>query len=194
MHKVLRSRNNAHSTGEKQVETMSEAVTSKVSFERERGVYAIQVTRDVAHAVIHVGESDRTRQIVHVFRILARADVPVFLIKHHRTAITLALAGTLLPRAESVLSESGISFRTRRDMALVTVRAAQMRELSGIMVAIADALAEAGATLFDTGDSHNSVQCLIDAERTSQAVESLCRTFHLEPGAVREYSVEEAAE
>jgi hypothetical protein len=54
------------------------------------------------------------------------------------------------------------------------------------MAAIADSLYAAGARLHETGDSHNSVLCLIAEERVSGAVRELCATFHLAVEAVRE--------
>src|SRR5262245_2348502 len=160
----------------------SENRASNVSFERERGVYALQVTRDVAHAVISVGDdSQRSLRILQVFRVLADADVPVFLIKMHRTAVTLAFSGSDLDRAQKALADAGLKAETRRDLALIAVRAASMREMHGVMVEIADAVYTAGARLYEIGDSHNSVQCLIQAERVPQAVEALQKTFHLDP-------------
>jgi aspartate kinase len=162
-----------------------------VSFERERGVYAIHVTRDVAHAVISVGdEALRANRILEVFKILSDADIPVFLIKMHRTAVTLALGGTDVARVEAALTQAGLKAKMRRDLALVAVRAASMRDLSGVMVAIADALYEAGARLYGTGDSHNSVLCLIEGNRVPEAVRALCRTFRLDVTGVLESSLE----
>src|SRR5438309_6144171 len=99
--------------------------SSNVSFERERGVNGLRVTRDVARAIVEVGEEPgRTGRILQVFRTLADADVPVFLIKMHRSAVTLALAGTDLEGARVALEAADMSVTTRRDLAIVAVRAA----------------------------------------------------------------------
>jgi hypothetical protein len=55
-----------------------------------------------------------------------------------------------------------------------------------VMVEIADAIADAGAHLFETGDSHNSVQCLVEGDKTAASVDRLCEKFHLDANAVRE--------
>jgi aspartate kinase len=168
----------------------SETNASNVSFERERGVYALQITRDVAHAVISVGDDlQRSSRILQVFRVLADADVPVFLIKMHRTAVTLAFSGADLVDAEQSLARAGLKAETRRDLALIAVRATSMRDLHGVMVEIADAVYTAGARLYEIGDSHNSVQCLIQADRVPQAVAALQQTFHLDPNEVSESHV-----
>lgn len=170
---------------------MSEDGASKVSFERERGVYALHVLQDVAHAVISFGDDSlRTGRIQQVLRVLAEANVPVFLVKLHRTAVTLAFAEADRERAESVLAQTSLKTTVRRDLALLTVRAATMRELHGIMVEIADALYEADAHIYEYGESHNSVQSLIDGNRVEVAVEKLCRLFHLKPAAVQHFRME----
>ena len=166
------------------------AKSPHVSFERERGVYAVDVTRDVAHAVVSVEDDDlRSSRINHVFQVLANADIPIFLIKMHRTAIAFALAGGHLAQAEAELAEHGASPVVRRDLAIVTVRAASMRELHTVIVDITDSLYDANARLYEMGDSHNSVQCLIETHRVDAVVEALCKTFQLETDAVRHMSV-----
>lgn len=168
--------------------------SSNVSFERERGVYAIDVTRDVAHVVAAVSDGpERTGSISRLLHELSDAEVPIFLIKLHRKAVTFALAGEHVDRTEHALRQADIRATMRRDLAIVAIRASSMRDLSGVMSQIADALFEAGARLYETGDSHNSVQCLIEDGRVSAAIDRLCDTFHLDSAAVRDYRIEAAA-
>jgi len=168
----------------------SENQAPNVSFERERGVHAIQITRDVAHAdVMLEDDSLRPARILQVFRVLADSNVPIFLTKLHRAAVTFAFVGADLPRVEAALKTVGVQSSARRDLALISVRAASMRDLSGIMSAIADALFAAGARLFETGDSHNSVVCLIESSHVDEAVRQLRATFHLQKTDVQEQSL-----
>jgi|GEM_PF-684906 len=161
-----------------------------VSFERERGVYALEIMRGVAHAVIEVGEdAGRNGRILRVFSTLASAGVPVFLVKMHRTAVTLAFTGADCDKALAALSSNGLKVDIRQKLSLVIVRAASMRDLHGVMVAIADSLFAAGARLHETGDSHNSVQCLIDESRAAEAERELCARFDLPPEAVHHFDV-----
>src|SRR5579872_6498746 len=63
-----------------------------VSFERERGVYQILVTPDLAHVVVTVGaDSERSSRVLRVFRTLADENIPLFLIKLHRTAVSFVV-------------------------------------------------------------------------------------------------------
>jgi aspartokinase len=170
---------------------MTEFGTPKVSFERGRGVYALQVLHDLAHAVIGFGDDPlRTSRIQQALRVLSEANVPVFLVKLHRTAVTLAFAEVDRQRAEAVLAATNLKTTMRRDLALLTVRAATMRELHGVMVEIADALYEAGAHVYEMGDSHNSVQCLIDGARVDDALRKLRATFQLGPESVQHSRME----
>jgi aspartate kinase len=164
---------------------------SNVSFERERGVYAIQVTYDVAHAVVSIDvDAGRSEAILRIFQALTNAGVPIFLIKLHRTAVSFALTGADVSRAEATFETAGFVGRTRRDLAMVVVKAASMRDVAGIMVDIADALYDAGARLYGTGDSHDSVQCLIEAQRVEAVIEQLRVKFGLEAEAVEEHSLD----
>jgi aspartate kinase len=143
------------------------------------------VQRDLAHAVVPVGSDEggdqsRTGRILHVLRTVADQSVPIFLIKLHRGAITFALESAHVPRLESCLGAEGYDFKVRHDLVLLTILASSMRDLTGVMVQIADALSQAGARLFGVGDSHNSVQCLIDGEHVESALAQLQEVFALE--------------
>src|SRR4051794_8601742 len=147
-----------------------ESNSAKISFERERGVSGLTVMRDVAHLVVYTGDDPgRTDRILQVFRFLADINVPVFLIKMHRTRLTMAMAGRDLARAHQALEPTEMRLSTRRDLALVAIRAASMRELHGVIIMIADALFEAGAQIFEIGDSHDSVQCLLEGAKIADA-------------------------
>jgi aspartate kinase len=151
-----------------------------ISFERERGVYDVRVTSQLAHVVVSVGsEDDRIERMQRVFRTLADQDIPIFLIKLHRSAVTFAVNEDLVPRLEQCLKDVAIGCRSRRNLALITVIASSMRDLTGVMVSIADSLQASKAKLFGTGDSHNSVQCLIDGDHVDASLKQLRSTFGL---------------
>lgn len=163
---------------------------SNLSFERERGVNNILITRNVAHVVINLEEdASRFERILEALRSLAKSDVPIFMLKLHRSALTLAFAGADANIAAKALEGSGFKIHLREDLAVVAVQADSMRDLSGVMVQIADALFSAGARLYETGDSHNSVQALIEGEKVESAVKSLLTAFKLDASAVSESRV-----
>src|SRR5947207_15068934 len=151
-----------------------DGVNRPVSFERERGVYDVVVTPDLALVVMTVGsEPDRTSRIQRIFRILAEQSIPIFLIKLHRSAVTFAVEASQIPDVQRCLAGVATGFKTRQDLSLLTIMASSMRDLTGVMVNLADSLQEADARLYGVGDSHNSVQCLIDGSRVPVALSRL---------------------
>jgi aspartate kinase len=155
--------------------------TGPVTFEREKGVYEVRITTGVAHAVVVVGqEADKTERVLGAFRKLAERGIPIFLIKLHSTAVSFAVAEGHVAGVESCLRDVARESRVRRDLALVTIIATSMRDLTGVMSSIADSLGRAGARLYGVGDSHNSVQCLVDGPHAEPSACELRRTFRLE--------------
>jgi aspartate kinase len=102
----------------------------------------------------------------------------------------MAMAGRDVQRAHEALRTTGMDVATRRDLALVAIRAASMRDLHGVIIAIADALYEAGAQILEIGDSHDSVQCLLEVGKITDAIAALRAKFHLDASAVQESSIE----
>jgi len=152
-----------------------------VCFERERGVYDVDVAANVAYVSATVGnEAGRSERTLALFAALGKAGIPVFLIKLHGQVVTFSVEESKVECTERVLTDAGFPFHIRRDLAIVTVLAGTMRDLIGIMVRIADALQLAQARMYGVGDSHSSVQCLIDGYRAEAAVRQLRTAFGLE--------------
>jgi len=151
--------------------------------EREGGFFDFEATQGVAHVVVHVGpESGRTERVLKVFRVVADAGVPVFLAKLHGSEVSFAMNKEHLTAAEEALAANEFTYRSRQDLAVVTIRTDTLQDLTGIMVRIADALQLAGARMYGVGDSHSSVQCLIDGHRVPAALEQLRAAFAREVG------------
>ncbi len=163
-------------------ESAQSAVAKHVSFERERGVHEVHLRQDVAHIVVMVSgsEGERMEKILRVFHILADNQIPIFFIKLHRSVVTFAVEGEHLDATESALRPLGWEMVVRCGLALVSIHASSMRDLTGSIVTIADAFQEVGARLYGVSDSHTSIQCLIDAEHSREALEKLKQIFHLE--------------
>jgi len=149
-----------------------------VHFERQTGVYDVDVTEAVAHVIAAVGPPEaRGERTLRLLRSVADASVPIFLAKLHGHEVSFAVEAGRLADVERVLTADGYEFRARRDLAIVTVHASTMRDLTGVMVRIADALQLAQARMYGAGDSHSSVQCLIDGHRVSAALGQLRTAF-----------------
>lgn len=155
-------------------------VAKPLSFERGRGVYALDILDGLAHIEAPVGDDDkRTQRIQRLLRTLADNDIPIFLIKLHRKSISFALASSHVPRAEHCLSELAGPWRMLPDLSLITLTATSMRDLNDVMVTIADSLRRAGARLYGIGDSHDTVQCLVESVHSEAAARELRISFGL---------------
>lgn len=165
-----------------------------VKFERERGVYAIDVVRDVAHAVIDLPDSGSMQEsYLHALRIFNAASIPVFCVKMHRAVLTFAFAMSDLERTRQTLADAKLAAEIHPDLCFVAVRAAAMRDLYGVMSSITDALGAVGATIYTTSDAHNTVQCLVEEAILEKAIISLRETFGLPESSVFQKSIEEEA-
>lgn len=152
-----------------------------LSFERERGVSGIEVSPGVAHLTVAIGDgSGRSAQLGRLFQSLAQAAVPIFLIKLHATSATFAVETASVDAAVAAVSAAGLNAASRQGLALVSIHASNVRDLTGVMVKAVDALHEAGARLYGAGDSHSSIQCLIEGSAADRSAGRLRRTFGLE--------------
>lgn len=158
-------------------------VAKRVTFERGRGVGAIEVLPHVAHALVATGaEFQRAERLRVLYRCLADTSVPVFLVKLQHDAASFAVDAGLVPAADATLRAAGFDPQWRTDLAIVSVVASSMRDLSGVMVRISEAFQQAGARFYGMGDSHDSVQCLTEAGSADGVVAQLRRDFGLETG------------
>ncbi len=152
-----------------------------IRFERERGVYDVRVEQDVAHLVVRVpAGDDRNAAMSRILATLSASGIAIFLTKLHSDSLTFAVAGTSADAAETALTSAGYECDTRRQLAIISVIAASIRDLTGVLVQIIDALRLSGAKIEAVGDSHNSVQCLIDGSHVEAAAAGLRAEFHLE--------------
>jgi len=161
-----------------------------VYFERERGVTDVRVLPGVAHLIVSVaanGDGDKggggeAERRLAVLEALARATVPVFLAKIGPETLSFAVRSEAVEACEAVLGRASATYTIRRDLGLVTVHAGAMRDLTGVMAIIYDALVGENISLEQTGDAYNAVLCLVaggqkDADRAARV---LRRRFTLE--------------
>ena len=144
-------------------------------FEKERGVTQVGVTPDIVHFCLKlpVGGGGMLPEI----RALAEADVPVFLVKILPGGLTFAVRAGNVADAEALLERRGVEFATRPRMALVSVIAGAMRDLSGVMADIYEALQLAQVAIRQTGDRYDAVHILVDGSDAERARAALAERF-----------------
>jgi aspartokinase len=159
----------------------SSGISETVHFERERGVTEVQVTRGVAHVRVELPQAELSMERLHLLKALASANIPVFLVKLHPTGISFALREGVVEAGAELLRSQGFEHAMLRDLALVAVVAGAMRDLSGVMALIYEALVGKGVLVRQTGDAYNAVLCLIKGDEADAAAEALRACFFRPP-------------
>ncbi len=149
-----------------------------VYLEQERGVTEVVTETGYAHLRVRSG-SGADRQAVHlrILRTIAAQQIVVSLTKLTPEWVTFAVRSGDCSRAMDALTEAGYEAYCQAPLAMVTVIAGNMRESYGVMWRIAEALSSVSAPLIETGDSHNTVRCLIPESMADAAAEALRRQF-----------------
>ncbi|GBC97160.1 hypothetical protein HRbin16_02980 [bacterium HR16] len=148
--------------------------------EQERGVTDVRVEVGLAHVRVRAGSGERGLQNhLRILDAIAEQEVSVSLVKIHHDWITFAVSQSDVPKVTQCLETLGMEYKIVPDLALVITVASNMRESAGVMAQIAEALWEANANIIETGDSHDTVQCLVPEHRAFAAAQALRQRFHL---------------
>jgi aspartokinase len=165
--------------------------SAPVFFERERGVTEVQVTPGIAHVTVRFSPNTASEERLALLQALGAANISLFLIKLHPDAISFAVRPeprnqtSAVEGCESVLRARGCDYALLRDLGLVAVVAGAMRDLSGVMARIYEAMVTAGVGVRQTGDAYNAVLCLVAGQETERAAEALRRAFALKEAQER---------
>lgn len=155
------------------------SATETMYFEKERGVTEVEVTRGIAHVTVRLNPERVAADRLALLKRFAKATVPVFLVKLLPTGISFALRAAQVETGTALLAElkeeMGAEYTLREDLGLVTTRAGAMRDLSGIMATIYEALVAEGITVQQTGDAYNAVHCLVPGELGDRAADALMK-------------------
>jgi len=152
-----------------------------VHFERERGVTDVAVVCGIAHVTVHLDADAVAETRLALLQRLAAANIPVFLVKLLPDGISFALREAQVESGAALLADANVYHTMVRDLALVTTLAGAMRDLSGVMAAIYEALVTEGIRVRQTGDAHNAVHCLVDGDAVERGAEALRARFALAP-------------
>lgn len=150
---------------------------SQTSFEKERGVTGVLV-RDGLTLVTCTAVEQR----LGVLTALAKEGIPVFHLKLHENSFTYIVRTTYAERVLETSTQSNAATQIETGVAFVSVVAGAMRDLSGIIARIYDALVGKGVRILQTGDAHDSVHCLVRESSIEAAVAALKAEFDLPAG------------
>ena len=154
--------------------------TRPVSFERERGVTEVRVQTGMAHVEVRLPGQDVETERLAVLQAVAGDGLPVLLIKLHPGAVSFALPDPAVTgRAEALLRARGYLYAIEPDLALLTITAGAMRDLSGVMASLYDAMDTLGIRVAQTGDAHDSLFALVPGAQAAQGAAALRVAFGL---------------
>lgn len=156
-----------------------------IHFEKERGVTEVQVLRGVAHILARFGAGRVAEDRLELLQSLAANNVPVFLVKLHPAGLSFALRENHVAAGAALLTEAGVEHEMTPDLAVVTILAGAMRDLSGVMAAIYEALVAESIMVRQTGDAYNAVLCLVAGEEADRAALTLRECFGLSASDLR---------
>ena len=149
-------------------------------FEKERGVTDVRVTPGIAHVALTLAPSER----LPALRALAGDGVAVFFVKLTQEGITFAVRQPQTEGCRDVLEREARVFFLQEGLALVSVVAGAMRDLSGVMADVYDTLLGIGVGIRQTGDSYDAVHVLVDGAQAEAARAALAARFGSESRGV----------
>src|SRR5207302_1546478 len=111
----------------------------RVRFEKDRGVSSVSTRGSFTYLDIALN-ADRTSQQLRIYRLLADRDISINLIRLHPSSLSLTVEEEAADRAIAALEAEGFKVCAIPAVAIVSVVAANMRHLPGVMGRIAAAL------------------------------------------------------
>lgn len=154
------------------------ATPVRAPFEKERGVTSVSCTGSYAYLSVRLSE---TAAQLAVYQTLAERKISVNLVKLYPGGLSFVVNAAEAATAQSALAAAGFETSVVSSVSMVSVYAAGMRSLHGVMARISVALLHAGVPIIQTGDGPDTVFCLVETGFASQAVTALCAEFEVRP-------------
>lgn len=146
-------------------------------FEKYRGVTRVTTEKHLSH--VSVPLKPTAENLRRIFSAIAEASVSLFLIKLHENSVHMALTDWEAARAAQIAGELGCEPVVVPSCSLITIVAADMRSLHGIMARIVRSLSDEGIGILELDDAYDSVSCLVRGDQQDAAVSALRTEFRL---------------
>jgi len=153
-------------------------VEPRKAFEKYRGVTRVETEKHLSHVVVPLPPTGENLR--RIFSAISDANIALFLIKLHETAVHMAFSDWEAAKVVQVAGTLCCEPRVVSACSLVTVVAADMRSLHGIMARIIRSLYDKNVEILEIDDAYDSVSCLIKDEQHDSSVAALREEFHLE--------------
>lgn len=114
-----------------------------------------------------------------IFKAMALADISVDFISVQPEAVLYTVRDDLADKAVQILQNMGFQPHILRSCAKVSIVGAGIAGVPGVMASMVEALADAGAPILQSADSHTTIWVLVDKEHMVTAVQALHQKFSL---------------
>ncbi len=114
-----------------------------------------------------------------VYRAMADAGVSLDMFTPVGEALVFTIQAASLDTACATLGELGLTHQVTDGLAKVTLVGAGMHGVPGVVARMAEYLAEAGVTVWQTADSHTTISVLVTESDARKAVQALHDGFEL---------------
>jgi aspartate kinase len=157
----------------------------RAPFEKERGVTSVTAKGGYAYVIVALDplgpSGPRAAQELDVYRTLTERGISINLVKLHPSSLSFVVNQAEAPAVEQALGAAGFRSTCTSSVSMVSLYAAGMRGLSGIMARITGALLRAGVAILQTGDGPDTVFCLVESPFAPAAMHALCEEFQVAP-------------
>ncbi len=135
----------------------------------------ITIHKDVCSFQVKTETS--TAALTRLFQVLADQNLSILVVQLGDEEVNFVIEGKYAEAARRALSTTALDWTSDEDCSILTIKAENMREASGIMYRILKALVDAKANISLIGDSYNSVSCLLSTEGAERAYAFLQEEF-----------------
>jgi aspartate kinase len=152
--------------------------TGQISFEQERGVAAVETQTGFTQVLVEFGQCPSvTNATLNLLKALREEDISVDLLKLGDEGISFVVVDEAITSVSSAVSPFKYDVKLNPGRALVSIVAANMREMVGVMAIVAECCNKVGANVEQTGDAHDRVTILTDAHKLGPVVTALKEAF-----------------
>lgn len=159
-------------------QTSSDPAPRAATFEREPGVTAIRVEHPMALVSVRFLSDVPTRRL-ELLQQLAQARVPVNQVKLLPEGLCFVISENHASTCKKLLDAEKGEVSVMGNMALISTIAGAMRDLSGVIARICEALLSASIANRQVGDAYDAVLCLVPVADAPRAVAALREQFNL---------------
>lgn len=157
------------------------AAPTLASFEREPGVTAIRLEDHMALVSVRFFQSIPESRL-RLLEQLAQARIPINQVKLLPEGVCFVISENHATACRNLLNTEKGEISLLENMALISTIAGAMRDLSGVIARICEALLGAAIPNRQVGDAYDAVLCLVPSTDAPRAVAALRAEFGLESG------------